>query len=122
MKNFTGKCEYCGMEMSVMADSQKQANEIVSAECGCGASRIEEKKRMLMIHLKELCGSKCERLGFRPVDDETLKLIERVGCMVVDGHLQNATIKVDGTVVDIKGGQKIKVKRKYTYEKAGEVE
>lgn len=122
MKNYTGKCEYCGMEMGVMAESQKQANEIASKECDCGGGRIAEKKKMLMVNIEDLCGPECAELGFRPVGDETLQLIQRVGCMVVEARLQNATVKVDGTEVSIKGGEKIKVKRKYTYEKTGEVE
>ena len=42
--------------------------------------------------------------------------------MVIDGRIQNVAAKVDGTVINIKGGAKVKISRKYTHEEAEEIE
>ena len=36
MDNYMGRCEYCGKEMGIMAESQEEANHIVAKECFCG--------------------------------------------------------------------------------------
>lgn len=43
-------------------------------------------------------------------------MILHIGRMVVDGEIQQARISVDGTVIAIKGGEKIKVTRSMKYE------
>lgn len=44
------------------------------------------------------------------------EMILRIGQMVVDGEIQQARVSVDGTVITIKGGEKIKVTRSMKYE------
>lgn len=122
MDSYIGKCEYCGNEMAIIAENQKEANDTVSKECSCGGNRKAEKKQALKDRLRELLGPGCEELNFRPVEDPVYQVIEDIGCMVIEGKIQHVTLKVDGTVVVIKGGEKTKVIRKFTYEQAGEVE
>ena len=46
MDNYMGRCEYCGKEMGIMAESQEEANRIVAKECFCGgAQQAEEIER-----------------------------------------------------------------------------
>lgn len=122
IKSMMGKCEYCGAEIGVMAKSQAEANKMASEKCDCSSARTAQKKRMLAEKLEELAGKKCEKLGFRPVDDDIRKLFDRIGEMVIDGRIQNAAFKVDGTVLNIKGGAKVKISRKYIHEQAEEIE
>ncbi len=122
IKSMMGKCEYCGAEIGVMAKNQAEANELASEKCDCSGARTAQKKRMLAEKLEELAGKKCEELGFRPVDDDIRKLFDRIGKMVIDGRIQNVAVKVDGTVINIKGGAKVKISRKYTHEEAEEIE
>ena len=42
--------------------------------------------------------------------------------MVIDGRILNVAAKVDGTVINIKGGAKVQISRKYTHEEAEEIE
>lgn len=122
IRSMMGKCEYCGAEIGVMAKHQAEANEIASEKCDCSGARTAQRKRMLTEKLEELAGKKCEELGFRPVDVEIKDAIETIGKMVIDSRLQNVAVKVDGTVINIKGGAKVKISRKYTHEEAEEIE
>lgn len=122
MQSMMGKCEYCGAEMGVMAQTQAEANEIASEKCDCANSRIAEKRRCMRERLQELIGDKCEELSFTPVEADVYSMIETAADMVLEGRVQNAVFKVNGTVITIKTGEKTKVSRKYTYEQKGEVE
>lgn len=122
MKKFTGICKYCGTEYTVIAESQNDANDMASEQCACGGNKVAEKKKMMKENIDQLLGTECEALGFRPVDREIIAVIEQLGCMAIDGRIQNVAIKVDGTVINIKAGEKTKIKRKYTYEQEGQVE
>lgn len=122
MKNMMGRCEYCGAEIGVMAETQAEADEIASEKCDCYGGRIAEKKRRMSECLRELAGESCEELGFRPVEDEIFTTIEQIAHMIIEGRIQNAVFKVNGTVITIKGGEKVKASRKYTYEQNGEIE
>ena len=49
MDNYMGRCEYCGKEMGIMAESQEEANHIVAKECFCGgAKQAEEIERKIL--------------------------------------------------------------------------
>lgn len=122
MENMMGKCAYCGTEIGVMADSQAGADEAASKECGCYGSKLARKQESMKECLHELLGSGCEELGFKPVANEVYCVIENAALMALEGVVQGATFKVDGTLVSIKAGEKTKVKRKYTYEQDGEIE
>lgn len=122
VKSMVGKCEYCGTEIGVIANSQAEANEIASEQCDCSGARTAQKKRILSEKLKELAGDQCEEMGFRPVDTDIKDAIENIGKMVIDSRIQNITIKVDGTLINIKGGAKVKISRKYIHEQFEEIE
>ena len=122
MKSMMGVCEYCGSEIGVMAETQGEANEIASDKCCCGGSHIAKKKTRLREKLKEIAGPGCEALSFTPVDSRILKHIEDLGYAAIEGEVQQISIKVNGTVIQIKGGEKTKITRKYTYERGEEIE
>ena len=42
MDNYMGRCEYCGKEIGIMAESQEEANHIVAKECFCGGAKQAE--------------------------------------------------------------------------------
>lgn len=125
MDTFTGKCRYCGEEISIIAESQEDADRQASRDCSCGGMRQEEavhrRKAAMTNELTKLIGSECEAEGFRPVKTKTAATIAVLGDMVVDGEIQKATIAVDGTTITITGGEKIKVKRTMKYEQGSQV-
>lgn len=125
MGTFTGKCRYCGEEISIIAESQEDADRQASRDCSCGGMRQEEavhrRKAAMTNELTKLIGSECEAEGFRPVKTKTAATIAVLGDMVVDGEIQKATIAVDGTTITITGGEKIKVKRTMKYEQGSQV-
>lgn len=80
------------------------------------------KKFELREELIRLAGKGCEELRFRPVADEVLTELTEIGNMIVDRQIRQATLKIDGTTFTLSGGEKIKVKRGYSYEQNGEIE
>lgn len=121
METIMGRCEYCGAEIGVIAETQVEANEIASEKCDCYDAQVAEKKRRMSECLRELAGADCEELGFRPVEDKIFNIIEKTAHMIIEGRIQNAVFKISGTIITIKGGEKIKASRKYTYEQNEEI-
>ena len=125
MDNYMGRCEYCGKEMGIMAESQEEANHIVAKECFCGgakqAEEIERKKQELRTQLDQLTGPDCEELNFIPLPEELRDILNQIGEAVVDGKIRQITMKTYGTQIVIRGGEKIKATRSYKYEQGGEV-
>ena len=109
-----------------MAESQEEANHIVSKECFCGgakqAEEIERKKQELRTQLDQLTGPDCEELNFIPLPEELRDILNQIGEAVVDGKIRQITMKTYGTQIVIRGGEKIKATRSYKYEQGGEVQ
>lgn len=122
METITGRCRFCGQEMSVIAENQTKADQMVENQCGCIGVTNERKKESMAKELDRILGAGAEEAGFSPVEKAVADAIETVGFMAIEGMLQGASFKVDGTVITIKVGEKIKVSRKYTYEQSGEIE
>lgn len=124
--SFMGRCEYCGKEMGIMAESQEEANRIIAKECSCGGARqaedIERKKQELHAQLAQLTGTDCEELNFIPLPEELRDILNQIGEAVVDGRIQQINMKAYGTQIVIRGGEKIKMTRSYKYEQGGEVQ
>lgn len=121
MENMMGKCEYCGTEIGVMAETQAEANEIAANQCGCSGVRMARKKESMKEKLDALIGTQCPQ-EFNPVDSLVYDTIQTVGNMVIDGVMQSATFKVDGTTITVKSGKKIEVTRRRVYEQGAEVQ
>ena len=126
MEGLMGKCRFCGNEYGVLAEDQRAADEAASKECPCGGwereMEAERKKFELRKELIRLAGEGCEELRFKPVPGEVLTKLTEIGHMIVDGEIRQATLKIDGTTFTLSGGEKIKVKRGYSYEQNGEIE
>lgn len=126
MEGLMGKCRFCGNEFGVLAEDQRAADEAASEDCPCGGwereLEAERKKFELREELIRLAGEGCEELMFKPVSGEVLTKLTEIGNMIVDGKIRQATLKIDGTTFTLSGGEKIKVKRGYSYEQNGEIE
>lgn len=122
MKNYMGKCEYCGNEYGIMAKTQAEADAEAEKQCDCRGARVAEKKRKLSEELELFIGEKADALNFAQVKPAIHDAIKVIGGMIVEDLIESATFRVDGTTITIKAGKKTKVTRKYTYEQTGEVE
>lgn len=122
MENLVGICKYCGAQMGVLAQNQTEADRMAEEKCTCGGAKKARKKESVLKEINNIIGPGCAE-GFSPVEEAVHAAIETIGLMIVDKQLQQASFKVDGTVVTIKSGLSgIKVSRKRTYEQTGEVE
>ena len=121
MENMMGKCEYCGAEIGVMAETQAEANRMAEEKCACAGVRSARKKEMMKEKLDALIGEQCPP-EFNHVDSVVYDTILTVGYMIIDGVMQSATFKIDGTTVTVKAGKKIEVTRRRVYEQGAEVQ
>lgn len=121
MQSFMGRCLYCGASVGVMAESQELADDAVSKKCQCGGARLAEKKEDVKNELEIYIGESCEEEGFRPVTKEVYGAILQIGELVAERKIRKVSLTVDGTTVSIIGGDKVKVKKGYKYEKSTEV-
>ena len=51
MNTYEGVCRYCGSMISIMADSQEEADQLVTEKCTCEASELDRKRDCLMKNL-----------------------------------------------------------------------
>ena len=126
MQSFIGKCRFCVQEQAVIAEDPEEANEIISADCYCGGAKredeIKRKKVELQGQIDELTGPVCAELNFTPLPDELREVLNKIGEAVVDGEIQQMSMKAYGTQIVIRGGEKIKMTRSCKYEQSGEVQ
>ena len=117
-----GVCRYCGQIQEVGPHpSQAAADETASEVCNCPTARQE---RRVLEQVEDACervqrlfGDEAEHLGFKPVPDEAVGLLEKVVEMIARGPISSASLNVRGRCkakfsVTSKG--KIKVSRSET--------
>lgn len=117
-----GVCRYCGQIQEVGPHpSQAAADETASEVCNCPTARQE---RRVMEQVEDACervqrlfGDEAESLGFKPVPDEAVGLLEKVVEMIARGPISSASLNVRGRCkakFSITSKGKIKVSRSET--------
>lgn len=117
-----GACQYCGQLQEVGPHpSQAAADETASEVCNCPRARDERRVRERAEDARErverLFGDSAEELGFKPVADAAVHLLESVVEMIARGPISSASLNIRGQCkakfsVTSKG--KIKVSRSET--------
>lgn len=122
-QNFIGRCRNCGREQSTITSSQEAADRMVTESCDCRGGDVPEKKILMHRQLKTLCGEEAPEYGFDAVDPNTYDRIVEIADLVVEGKIQTATFKVDGTTISMSNaGGKIRAKRSQKIEQGGNIE
>lgn len=117
-----GVCRYCGQIQEVGPHpSQAAADETASEVCNCPTARQE---RRVLEQVEDACervqrlfGDEAEKLGFKPVPDEAVGLLEKVVEMIARGPISSASLNVRGRCkakFSITSKGKIKVSRSET--------
>lgn len=123
MKTIVGRCKYCGVERSVIAENQEDADLQVEKACDCSGADKAEKKKLLHKTLDELAGSKAADLGFTSLDPDTYQIVKMLGDKVVDEIITKVNLKIAGTVIVITNtGGRISAVRTRTYKQGGNIE
>lgn len=117
-----GTCRYCGQIQEVGPHpSQAAADETASEVCNCPDARRErrvfEQTADACERVQRLFGDEAVNLGFKPINDDAIHLLEHVVEMIARGPISSASINVRGQCkakfsVTSKG--KIKVSRSET--------
>lgn len=110
MQIFDGICRYCGQLTSVMAESQEDADDIVTMQCTCEDATLEQRKEKLFDNLDEIIGDGAETYGMEPLPQDVRPALMNIGVLVMKEQIQAASINVGGTAVKIKITAKGQVK------------
>lgn len=118
----TGACRYCGQIQEVGPHpSQAAADDTATEVCNCPTARQERRVHEQVAdaceRVQRLFGDDAESLGFKPIPDEAVGLLENVAEMIARGPISSASLNVRGRCkakfsVTSKG--KIKVSRSET--------
>lgn len=118
----TGACRYCGQIQEVGPHpSQAAADDMATEVCNCQTARQERRVHEQVAdaceRVQRLFGDDAESLGFKPIPDEAVGLLENVVEMIARGPISSASLNVRGRCkakfsVTSKG--KIKVSRSET--------
>lgn len=118
----TGACRYCGQIQEVGPHPSKAAADDTATEvCNCPTARKERRVHEQVAdaceRVQRLFGDDAESLGFKPIPDEAVGLLENVVEMIARGPISSASLNVRGRCkakfsVTSKG--KIKVSRSET--------
>ena len=114
MTTFEGICKFCGSMQPVMAESQEEANVLVSKSCTCAGAEWEEKKEKLRQVIDDVAGEGCTIYGMRPMSEPVADLLQEAGMQVMNGKISKVTVGVDGVNITINLSSKGQVKVKRT--------
>lgn len=118
----TGACKFCGQIQEVGPHpSQVAADETASEVCNCPTARqerrVHEQVEDACERVQRLFGDDAESLGFKPIPDEAVGLLENVVEMIARGPISSASLNVRGRCkakFSITSKGKIKVSRSET--------
>lgn len=117
MEALEGKCKYCGQIKIVMAESNTEADKLVTEKCDCLGAEFGLKLEALRENIIALTArGMCEEAGFKPLDDSTINLLVKVGEQIALGKIDKTQIAVEESTLSITRSLKgqIKVIRKTT--------
>lgn len=121
MENYLGKCQYCGNEQPILAESQETADEQVSNRCDCGRASTAQKKARLMERINYIAKGEYSP-AFEQLTEPQIKMLRQGGQDVIDGKCQAVILVVEDSKIKIwADGEKFKVKRSGSREEAVEV-
>ena len=118
MDIYEGICRYCGTVESVMADSQEEANYIVSKKCTCPGALLEDRQQQLLQNLQLTIGPACEETGFDAFDSDIVEAIATLAKFVPQDRLQQISVACEKTTLKISINTKGQVKITRTEKKA----
>ena len=122
-KEMIGVCAFCGQTRAVLAQTQEEANEMASLDCGCPGGEAERKRKELRDRLDELIGELAPEFGWDPTTPEIFDEIAAIANSVADGRIGSAAFSIDGTNLKIRRNTKgIAIERSKTIRQGGSIE
>lgn len=107
---YEGICKYCGEIQPIMAQSQEEADMLISRVCKCRGAEEEDKRDRICANAEEITEG---------LDPAITSMMATIGCFIQSGVISKATIKVENITlsVSINSNDQVKFKRKETCEK-----
>ena len=101
MNTFEGVCTFCGETEILMAESQEDADRIVTEKCSCGGYSMRERADLLLEYIDDITKENPEK-NFKAMEDAQVMGIKDAAIYVFYGHFDEVKISVAGSAVTIK--------------------
>ena len=109
MNIYEGVCRYCGSMISIMANSQEEADRLATESCKCEASELDRKRDCLIKNIEDICENS---QSMRAMEREEIDAVMLIGDKMFRTDINSVQIVFDNSSIRIwKTGDKIKVKR-----------
>lgn len=123
VKNYMGRCRYCGREQLVIAHDAAEADFMVTRECSCHEGNLEDQLNQMHFHLQRLIGEEAPESGFEAAPQEIIDRCIEVADLVVMNKIQQATLIFDNTKLTMKNnGKKTSIYRQKQIAQGGEIQ
>ena len=111
MKSYEGKCRYCGETEIMMAESQKEADQITSENCDCGGYEEELRHDAWRDSVIKICKGN-ERYNMDELPDKMCAALAQMSEAIYQGTFEQIKIKTpSGETIDMTTGRPCTITR-----------
>ena len=117
MNTYDGRCLYCGLVQPIMAESQEEADSLITRKCDCAGAAKQRKIDTLTENILNITAEgHCEESNLKPIEPAAVDMLIAAGALVVHGAIDKVQISAEGSTITIAVGSKgqVKVTRKET--------
>jgi hypothetical protein len=108
---YEGICKYCGQITPVLANTQKEADMLVTEECDCTGADAKKRKEAVEKNAELIVENK---------DEDIINILRTAGMMILEGRINQLTLSVGE--VKYKVGENSKGQIKFTRTKTKQEE
>lgn len=91
-----GSCRYCGRMELVEAETQEEADDIVTTQCSCEDATKQRRRSEVRGAIWDVCTAPKEDTGMEPMPDERIGVVQDIGELVYIGKIGKATLEICG--------------------------
>lgn len=118
MNTYDGRCLYCGLVQPIMAESQEEADSLITKKCDCAGAAKQRKIDALAENIINITSEgHCEESNLKPIEPAAVDMLIAAGCISGPwSNRQAADIPQKAQPITIAVGSKgqVKVTRKET--------
>lgn len=98
---YEGVCHYCGQVQTVIANSQEEADHIITEMCNCQGAEYEKKLKAINKNAETIAANEPE---------EVIDVLKHLGILAFRGSCDRATIKIGNITYKVAINEKAQVK------------
>ena len=93
MNTYDGRCLYCGIVQPIMAESQEEADNLITRKCDCAGAAKQRKIDALTENILNITAEgHCEESNLKPIEPAAVDMLIAAGALVVHGAIDKLQI------------------------------